>query len=151
MKTFSLIAMVFLCAAVSSPAQEPTPSPTPEPEPLPGLRSRIYDIAGVLGNDGFKARDGAWSGRLEGGKAQRLAVNLFSGNQYWFFASASESKDAPILVLRDSAGRTVGTIRHEADGVAALGVTAPSTGTYTVEIKDSSPRTQDFSLLYFFK
>jgi len=150
MKAFLGIAIILLCV-VSSPAQEPEATPTPGQEPLPGLRARVYDIAGVLGNDGFKARDGAWVGQLEGGKAQRLSVNLFAGNQYWFFAATSEPKDVPMLVLRDSAGRTAATIRHVADGVAALGVTAPATGTYTIEIKDSSPRTQDFSLLYFFK
>ena len=151
MKAFYLMAMALFCAAVASPAQDPEPTPTPGTEPVPGLRSRIYDIAGVLGNEGFKARDGAWAGQLEGGKPQRLAVNLFAGNQYWFFAAASESKDAPALVLKDSSGKAAGTIKYAKDGVAALGVTAPATGTYTLEIKDSSPRTQDFRLLYFFK
>ena len=119
--------------------------------PAYGLRPRLYAIAGALGNEGFKARDGAWSGTLQGRKPQRLAVNLFSGNQYWFCAATSASGETPSLSLRDPSGGAVGLVLFEKDGVAAAGVTAAATGRYVLQIEGSAPGSRDFCLLYLFK
>jgi hypothetical protein len=132
-------------------AQMPAVAPSAEKAPAPDLRPRIYDLAGVLGNEGFKFRDGAWIGCLQGGKPQRLAVNLFAGNQYWFCGATSDSGETPSLSVRDPSGHPVETVDFGRDGIAAVGVTAAATGCYTLEIKGSSAGSREFCLLYLFK
>ena len=143
------IFLCWLCTGSVAFAQESAPSPSPSPEP--GLRPRIHDLAGALGNEGFKARDGAWSGILQGNKPQRLSVNLFAGNQYWFCAATSLSGETPSMSLRDPAGENVELATFDKDGVAAVGVTAPATGRYTLEIGGSARGSRDFCVLYLFK
>lgn len=150
MKNFFRLAIVLSCGIWPAAAQEPAPSPV-SPAPAPTLRARLYDVAGALGNDGFKVRDGAWEGILEGGKTQRLPVNLFAGNQYWFCAATSAPGEDPVIVLRDPEGRPVDTVSYRSEGIAAHGVTAPVTGLYTLELKGSSSGARDFCLLYLFK
>ena len=142
------ILLALLGAASLAVAKEP---PVAEKSAPPELRPRIYDVAGALGNQGFKARDGAWLGTMQGGKPQRLAVNLFAGNQYWFCAATSASGGKPSLFLRDPSGKAVETVLFEKDGVAAVGVTAAMTGRYVLQIEESAPGLRDFCVLYFFK
>lgn len=143
--------LVLLAIATCAFAQAPVTDPSSKETPSPELRPRLFDFAGVLGNEGFKVRDGAWTGRLLNGKPQRLAVNLFAGNQYWFCAATSDPAETPSLSLRDPSGHPVEVVRSEKDGVAAVGVTAGATGRYTLELKGSSPGTRSFCLLYLFK
>ena len=130
-------------------AQEPAPSPAPSPDP--GLRPRLYDFAAAIGNEGFKVRDGAWSGVLQGSKPQRLAVNLFAGNQYWFCAVTSSSGETPAISLRDPAGEEVDLVTFEKDGIAAAGVTATATGRYVLELQGSARGSREFCVFYLFK
>lgn len=148
MKTFP-IAILF--AASCAWAQIPPASTSAEKSGSPDLRPRIHDLAGMLGNEGFKLRDGAWSGSLQGTKPQRLDVNLFAGNQYWFCAATSASGETPDLVLRDPSGQPVEMVRLAKDGIAAAGVTAAATGRYILEVKGPSTGTREFCLLYLFK
>jgi hypothetical protein len=147
MKIFLLI---FLAVSSRLFAQGPDPSP-PAAAPESGLRPRLYEVAGALGNEGFKLRDGVWSGVLQGSKPQRLALNLFAGNQYWFCAVTSSSGESPSISLRDPAGQEVGLVPFKKDGVAAAGVTAAATGRYVLEIGGSARGSRDFCILYLFK
>jgi hypothetical protein len=143
-----LFLLLLLCAASLASAWGTEPTTV---TPVPGLRPRLYDIAGALGNEGFKVRDGAWRGVLQGRKPQRLAVNLFSGNQYWFCVATSATGETPSLSLRGPSGEMVELVPFEKDGVAAAGVTAAATGRYVLEIDGSGPGSRDFCLLYLFK
>ena len=49
----------------------------------------VLDLAGAFTNDGFKMRDGHWSGTLKTGERALIAVNLYAGNQYWFSSAPS--------------------------------------------------------------
>ena len=49
-------------------------------------RSDVLDLAGAFQNDGFKIRDGNFFGQISKEHSQILAVNLYSGNAYWFTA-----------------------------------------------------------------
>lgn len=142
---------VFFVAVSSVLAEMPAADPPPQKSKTPDLRPRIYELAGALGNEGFKFRDGAWTGSLQGGKAQKLAVNLFAGNQYWFCGTTSDAGETPSVTLRDPAGNPVETVKFEKDGIAAAGVTAPVTGRYNLELSGSSPGTRQFCLLYLYK
>ena len=144
-----ILALVFAGSCVL--AQMPPSSTSAEKSGTPDLRPGIYELAGVLGNKGFKVRDGAWAGSLQGAKPQRLSVNLFAGNQYWFCAATSAPGETPNLTLRDPSGQATEMARLDKDGIAAAGVTAAATGRYILEIKGSSPGTREFCLLYLYK
>lgn len=147
MKIFLLI---FLAASAGVFAQGPDPSP-PAAEQPPSLRPALYDLAGALGNEGFKVRDGVWSGVLQGGKPQRLALNLFAGNQYWFCAASSAPGESPSIMLRDPSGQAVDLVPFKRDRVSAAGVTAGATGRYILEIGGSARGSREFCVLYLFK
>lgn len=148
MTPFVRVVFLVFCSAASLPAQQVASPPAPE---TPPLRARLYEFAGVLGNEGFKLRDGFWSGQLEGARTRRLAVNLFAGNQYWFFAATSASAETPELSLRDPSGEKVRIVPSERGRVAAAGVTAPVTGRYLLEIGGSAKGTREFCVIYLFK
>jgi len=148
MKTFAP-ALFLLVASVC--AQVPPADGTGDHAKTPRLHPRVYEAAGAFANEGFKFRDGAWTGSLQGGKPQRLPVHLFAGNQYWFCAATSEPGETPSLSLRDPSGRPVETIDSARDGVTAVGVTAAATGRYVIEIKGSSSGARQFCLLYLYK
>ena len=145
-----LLLLAFLFAGAGR-AQDPVPASPPEPEAAPSLRARLLEFGGALANDGFRLRDGYWSGRLEPGRPRRLAVNLFAGNQYWFCAAVDAPGDRPSIVLYDPQGEVVRVLVHEGPGLSAAGVTAASTGRYVVEIEASRGPAADFCLLYLFK
>ncbi len=52
-------------------------------------RKEALDVAGAFSNEGFKIRDGHWCGALKPHDHALVAVNLYSGNQYWFSAGAT--------------------------------------------------------------
>lgn len=142
------LGFAFLLGAFAA-AEEPKPSPTPDPS-VP-LRARLMDLGGALANEGFRSRDGFWSGRLEPGKPRRLAVNLFAGNQYWFCAAVGQPGEGPAIALYDPQGQAVKGLVYDAEGLAAVGVTAGTTGRYVVEVKAPHGAACDFCLIYLFK
>ncbi|MFZ9932697.1 MAG: hypothetical protein ACO3YO_04720 [Chthoniobacterales bacterium] len=146
MKSFLLC---LFCAASCVFAQAPASLPALPPDP--GLLPRIYDLAGAIGNDGFKVRDGAWSGVLEGNQQRFLAVNLFAGNRYWFCAATSSPGETPAISLRGPSGQEIALVPFAKNGVAAAGVTAPVTGRYVLGLGGPARGSRDFRLLYLFK
>lgn len=145
--------MFCTAAAAAALAEDPSPSPAPSPEPLPSaaLRVRLSDLTGALSNDGFKSRDRVWSGKVKPGQPQRLAVNLFRGNQYWFCAAVDPEIESPRVRVFGPDGQAVEAARHTEPGLAAAGVTAGATGEYFVEVETSSGPASDFCFLYLFK
>jgi len=144
---------VIFFAAVAALASEPTPSPSPTPVPatVPPLRVRLMDLGGALSNDGFKIRDRIWSGKVAPGEPSRLAVNLFRGNHYWFAAAADpEVKNLKVSLFGPDGARISG-LEHREAGLAAVGVTAETTGQYFVQVETSGGPSSDFCLLYLFK
>ena len=110
------------------------------------------DLGGALSNEGFKMRDRLWTGKVEPGAPQRLAVNLFRGNHYWFCASADpEARGLEVSVFGPDGAPVAGAAGHAEPGIAAAGVTAATTGRYFVEIRTSGGPASGFCLLYLFK
>lgn len=126
------------------------PSPV-EDGPAPQMRTKLMDFGGALSNEGFKMRDPLWTGKLEPGQPRRLAVNLFRGNHYWFCASADPGIGKASVALFGPDGKPVEVVAHQEAGLAAAGVTAPSTGQYFVQVSADDGPASDFFFLYLFK
>ena len=88
MKTPIVVVLAALWPCLST-AQPPAPVPSPSValQAPAALRVRLADLGTALSNEGFKMRDRLWSGRIESAQPQRLVVNLFRGNHYWFCAA----------------------------------------------------------------
>jgi len=114
-------------------------------------RSRALELAGAFANEGYKIRDGFWSGSLEPGKPLVLQVNLFSGNEYWFSAATL----APAGMLRigvfDENGLPVQGEDFQDGGTAAAGVIAGASGKYFVRLELAGGDKAEFCLVYSYK
>jgi len=75
----------------------------PESDTEVAARKAALDLAGAFSNEGFKMRDGHWSGTIKPKEHALIAVNLYAGNQYWFSVGATEpaKKDRDQRLRRD--------------------------------------------------
>jgi len=146
----TICSLLAVLAASAVWAQTPAPTATPAAA-APPVRARVMEFGGALSNDGFKMRDRLWTGKVEPGAPQRLAVNLFRGNNYWFCAAVDPESESPKVSLFGPDGRRVTGLEHREGGVAAVGVTAETTGQYFVEVETAGGPATDFCLLYLFK
>src|SRR5207237_10461536 len=69
----------------------------------------VLDLTGAFTNDGFKLRDGHWTGMVKPRERALIAVNLYAGNQYWFSAAANSKAKKIAVELYDAAGRPLTT------------------------------------------
>lgn len=142
MKTLGLL---FLSLAVLS-AQE-----TMDPRERSTARSKVLELAGAFANDGYKVRDGFWSGVLEPGKPQILEVNLFAGNAYWFSAAALAPARKLSVTLFDENGRSVTGEIFQDGSTAAVGLLPDASGRYFVRLELVEGDKADFCLVYSYK
>jgi hypothetical protein len=97
-------------------------------------REQALEVAGAFSNDGFKIRDGHWSGQFAARERKVIAVNLYAGNQYWFSVGATESGKHLTVELFDETGAPVPTDKFHADGKAAAGLSIANSGQYFVRV-----------------
>jgi hypothetical protein len=114
-------------------------------------RSDVLDLAGAFQNDGFKIRDGNFLGQISKDHSQILAVNLYSGNAYWFSASTGQKSDKLKVSVFDDAGKPVSYMPYQAGPRAAAGFSPDASGLYYVKValEDGQPAT--FCLIYSYK
>src|SRR3984893_16470356 len=72
-------------------------------------RKAALDLAGAFSNDGFKIRDGHWSGTIKPREHALIAVNLYAGNHYWFSVGATEPAKKISVNVYDETGKLVQT------------------------------------------
>src|SRR5437588_12947185 len=72
-------------------------------------RKDALDVAGAFSNEGFKIRDGHWCGIVKPHDHSLIAVNLYTGNQYWFSAGATEPAKKIAVSVYDETGKQVKT------------------------------------------
>src|SRR5579864_7847963 len=72
-------------------------------------RRAALDLAGAFSNDGFKIRDGHWSGTIKANDHILIAVNLYAGNQYWFSVGAPDTATKLTISVYDETGKQVST------------------------------------------
>lgn len=141
MKTLGLL---LLSASILS-AQEKADSPQVT------ARSKVLELAGAFSNDGYKIRDGYWSGILEPGKPQFLEVNLFAGNSYWFSVAALAPARKLSVSLFDENGRPLEEEIFQDGLAAAAGLVPDVSGKYFVRVELVEGDKSDFCLVYSYK
>ncbi len=114
-------------------------------------RADVLDLAGAWSNDGFKLRDGHWSGDLLPAEPKLVQVNLFVGNHYWFSVAANARAKEIAIAVFDESGRPVATEPY-ADGVRAAARFSPKvSGPYYIQIVSKEGPRSAFCLIYSYK
>ena len=139
----SLLALAFLGASV--------PAPGLATDEEVAARQVALEVAGAFQNDGFKLRDGFWSGRLEKGATKVIQVNLFAGNEYWFVLGAVAPAKKVLISVFDESGQPVECEPYEGDASSAAGFSPGVSGPYYVKVTllDGDPAA--FCMLYSYK
>src|SRR5206468_2691377 len=108
----------------------------------------VLDLAGAFANDGFKMRDGHWTGALKSNENALVAVNLYAGNQYWFSVGAVNPAKKIDIAVYDETGKRVTTELYNDGDKAAAGFTAASSGQYYVSVNLLEGTESTYCLVY---
>ena len=111
----------------------------------------VLDLVGAFTNEGFKIRDGHWSGTLKPSEHALVAVNLYAGNQYWFAVSAVEPAKKVEVSVYDETGKQVATESYNEGDRAAAGFSPTSSGQYYVSVGLVEGDESSFCLVYSYK
>src|SRR5438045_3893115 len=96
---------------------------------------QVLDLTGAFTNDGFKLRDGHWAGQIKPKDRAVIAVNLYSGNQYWFSVAAANDKAKKIAVdVYDESGKPMTTESYAEGERASAGFSPTTSGQYFVAV-----------------
>ena len=112
------------------------------------------DLAGAFTNDGYKIRDGHWSGTIKTGEAPVLMVNLYAGNQYYFALGATDKAKKVAVTVFDEAGKLLPgelTSQDSERPVAAAGVAPEASGPYYVRVQLLEGEPAEFCLICTYK
>lgn len=114
-------------------------------------RRDALELAGAFGNDGFKIRDGHSCGVLKPHEHALIAVNLFSGNQYWFSVGTAEPLKKVTVSLYDESGKQMTTENFSNADKAAAGFAPENSGEYFVSVDSVEGQEGSFCLVYSYK
>jgi len=114
-------------------------------------RKVVQELAGAFANDGFKLRDGFWSGQIKPKTPLTLQVNLYAGNQYWFSVGATDKAKKMTVAVFDETGKPVEVNDYQDGAKAAAGCSPETSGPYYVRIQESEGEQADFCLVYSYK
>lgn len=128
-----------------------TPFHAAESDAQVEARKVALDLAGAFANDGFKLRDGHWSGPIKKGDQAIVAVNLYAGNQYWFSVGASPTAKKISVQLYDEAGKPLETEAYEDEEKAAAGFSPTMSGQYFVTISSTEGDASTYCLVYSYR
>ncbi len=111
----------------------------------------VLDLVGAFTNEGFKIRDGHWSGTLKPKEHALIAVNLYAGNQYWFAVGAVAPAKKVEVAVYDEAGKQVTTENYSEGERAAAGFSPTSSGQYYISVGLLEGKESSFCLVYSYK
>lgn len=140
MKRFliAIFATSFLCHAATEDDQV-------------AARADALDLAGAWSNDGFKIRDGYWTGIANAAEPKLVQVNLFAGNHYWFSVAAHARAGGVAVAVFDEGGKPVAVERF-AEGLRAAARFSPLvSGPYFIQITTKEGPPSAYCLLYSYK
>ena len=111
----------------------------------------VLDLTGAFSNDGFKLRDGHWTGTIKPKEQALIAVNLFSGNQYWFSAAANTKAKKISVEVYDETGKPMVTETYNSGDKASAGFSPTSSGQYFISLSLLEGEPTTFCLVYSYK
>ena len=111
----------------------------------------VLDLTGAFSNEGFKVRDGHWTGTIKPQERVLLAVNLYAGNQYWFSAAANTKAKKISVDVYDESGKPVETETYNSGDRASAGFSPTNSGQYFVSIGLLEGEATAFCLVYSYK
>ena len=111
----------------------------------------VLDLTGAFSNDGFKLRDGHWTGTIKPQEHALIAVNLFAGNQYWFSAAANTKAKKISVEVYDEGGKLMVTEPYNSGDKASAGFSPTSSGQYFVSLGLLEGEPTTFCLVYSYK
>lgn len=114
-------------------------------------RRTALDVAGAFTEEGFKLRDGNWSGAVAVGKAQIIQVNLYAGNRSWFTLGATPAATKVAVTIYDESGKPVEIDVYHETSVAAAGFSPEASGAYYIKIEETEGAPAAFCLVYSYK
>ncbi|MEI8342973.1 MAG: hypothetical protein WCH43_15730 [Verrucomicrobiota bacterium] len=114
-------------------------------------RKVVQELAGAFANDGFKLRDGNWTGAIQPKDALLIQVNLYAGNQYWFSVGATAPAKKLLVTVFDETGKPVEVNNYQNGSTAAAGFSPESSGSYYVRIQETEGEPASFCLIYSYK
>jgi len=123
----------------------------PETDKEVEARKAALDLAGAFSNDGFKIRDGHWSGMIRPKEHTLIAVNLYAGNHYWFSVGATEKAKKLAVSVYDESGQQVVTESYSAGDKAAAGFSPTNSGQYYVSVGLIEGEESGVCFLYSYK
>jgi hypothetical protein len=128
-----------------------TASSSPESDSEVNAHKAALDLAGAFSNEGFKIRDGHWSGTIKLHDHALIAVNLYAGNQYWFSVGATEVAKKLAVNVYDETGKLVQTESYNEGDKAAAGFSPTSSGQYYVMVDLVDGNESSVCLVYSYK
>jgi hypothetical protein len=115
-------------------------------------RKGALELAGAYANEGFKLRDGHWSGTIKTGDTKLVQVNLYAGNEYYFSVAATEKAKKMALSLYDETGAPIPLDDPYQEGAtAAVGFSPEASGSYYVKVQEVEGDATAFCLLCSYK
>lgn len=123
----------------------------PESDNQVAARKAALDLAGAFTNEGFKMRDGHWSGTIKPRDHALIAVNLYAGNQYWFSVGATDAAKKLGVNVYDETGKLVQTEAYNEAEKAAAGFSPTSSGQYYVMVDLVEGNESSVCLVYSYK
>ncbi|HEV3409965.1 MAG TPA: hypothetical protein VG095_06710 [Chthoniobacterales bacterium] len=148
MRASCRVAIALVALLVSSPLSPGAAETDAQVE----ARKVALDLAGAFSNEGFKLRDGHWSGPIKRGEQTLVAVNLYAGNQYWFSVGASPAAKKFSVRIYDENGRPLESDSFAEEERAAAGFSPNLSGQYFIGIapEEGSANTT-YCLVYSYK
>ena len=114
-------------------------------------REVALELAGAFTNDGFRLRDGHWTGALAPNETALIAVNLYAGNEYWFSAGATPEATKISVELFDETGAPVPVERYNSGTKAAAGFSVSNSGEYFVRVRVDEGKPAGVCFVYSYK
>ncbi len=100
-------------------------------------RKNVLELAGAFANEGFKLRDGHWSGPIKPGEGKVVQVNLYAGNEYYFAVSGTEKAKKMAVTAYDESGTALQIQDPYQEGfTAAIGFSPIASGPYYVKVEE---------------
>ncbi len=114
-------------------------------------RQVALELAGAFSNDGFKLRDGHWTGTLARGESKVIAVNLYAGNEYWFSAGATDKAKKVSVEIFDETGAPVAGEKFTSGTKAASGMSVDNSGEYFIRVRLDEGEAAGVCFVYSYK